>query len=159
MSRANKKPRRAYDPNRWLMRTHATQRIRMDGKPLLPDQRQDLGLNYWLCFDVMKRGGSESAWNALAQTANIALVIAEMGIGSEYIDAIKRAQDALMRIDYRQKHSGSWAMDAEGMAALHHCLTIHDSQMEIAERGEIRKCIAEVNKRLTAGDILSVEKV
>lgn len=152
-----KKSRRPYDPSRWLARTQAAQQKRLDAAPLLPDQQRDLGLNVWLSFELMTKGGSEIAWHNLASTLNIAMRLAEVGIGAEYLSDITKAQDALVRIDYRQRRTGSWAFDAEGMAAVQAALEIHDEQMKLAERGEVRSAINEVNKRLKSGDVLQME--
>lgn len=149
------KPRRAYDPQRWLRRAVSAQAARAEAAPLTEDQQRDLGLSYWLSFDQMLHGGSEEAWHSLASTLNICLVLVERGFGAEYESDIKDAQNALMRTKSRRARTGSWSLDADGIAAFRKALAIHDSQMEIAERSEIRAATTEVRRRIEGGDILA----
>jgi hypothetical protein len=150
-----KKNRRAYDPQRWLRRAVSAQEARAEAAPLTDDQQRDLGLSYWLCFDQMLHGGSEEAWHSLASTLNIALVLVERGFGAEYESEIKDAQNALMRAKSRQARTGSWSLDADGIAAFRKALCIHDAQMGLAERSEIRAATTEVRRRIEGGDVLA----
>jgi hypothetical protein len=152
----SQKPRRKYDPSRWLTRIATNAERRRDANPLTDDQQRDLGLAYRLSFQAMLTRPEECHWHTLAATANIALLLCEQNFGAEYIDDIKAAQDALMRTMHRQKKTGSWAMDAEGIAAIRKALDLHDAQVEIAERGEIRKAMQEIYRRINAGDVLEV---
>jgi hypothetical protein len=149
----SKSPRKKYDPARYLHRIAANAERRRDANPLTSDQQRDLGLAYRLSFDTMLRGGSESAWHSLAASLNIALILCERRIGAEYEPQIKAAMQALMRCKYRQHQTGSWALDAAGIAALRTALEIHDAQVEIAERAEIRAAINEVHRRVETGDV------
>ncbi|KAA0089330.1 hypothetical protein CIW54_07645 [Paraburkholderia sp. T12-10] len=101
----------------------------------------------------MLRGGAEEAWHALAATLNIALILCERGFGVEFEGEIKAAMRALMRTKYRQQETGSWVLDGDGIAALRKALAIHDEQVRIAERGEIRQAIQEVYRRVESGEV------
>lgn len=148
----SQKPRRKYNPNRFVTRIVANAERRRDAHPLTGDQRTDLGLAYRLSYQTMLNGGSESAWHSLAASLNIALILCERQIGAEYEPQIKAAMQALMRTKYRQQRTGSWALDAEGIAALRGALDVHDAQVEVAERAEIRAAIEEVYRRVDAGE-------
>lgn len=150
---ASKKPRKKYNPNRFFARIAANAERRRDANPLTGDQLTDLGLAYRLSFQAMLNGGSESAWHSLAASLNIALILVERGFGSEYEPQIKAAMQALMRTKYRQAQTGSWALDGDGIAALRDALDVHDAQVEVAERAEIRAAINEVYRRVDAGDV------
>lgn len=152
MSRSQK-PRRKYDPNRAIRRVVSTHAARIEAAPLAADQQRDLGLAYHLSFEAMLRGGAEEAWHALAATLNIALILCERGFGVEFEGEIKAAMRALMRTKYRQQETGSWALDGDGIAALRKALAIHDEQVRIAERGEIRQAIQEVYRRVESGEV------
>lgn len=152
MSRSQK-PRRKYDPNRAIRRVVSTHAARIEAAPLAADQRRDLGLAYHLSFEAMLRGGTEEAWHALAATLNIALFLCERGFGVEFESEIKAAMRTLMRTKYRQQETGSWALDGEGIAAMRLALEIHDQQVNIVERGEIRAAINEVYALVMAGDV------
>lgn len=153
MSRSQK-PRRKYDPSRWLRRTLATHAARADAAPLTGDQQRDLGLSYWMAFQTMLNSPNDGAWNTLATSLNIALVLCERGFGSEYEPDIKCAQEALMRAIGRHRQCGSWALDGDGIVAIRTAVEIHDQQMRITERREVRDAIDEVHRRISAGDTL-----
>lgn len=152
MSRSQK-PRRKYDPQKWLRRTIAIHGQRVESAPLTSEQQRDLGLAYHLSFQQMLNGGSETAWHSLAATLNVCLILCERGFGAEFENEIKAGMRALMRTKYRQQQTGSWALDGDGITAMRKALEIHDAQVEIAERGEIRAAINEVYRRVTAGDV------
>lgn len=149
----SKSPRRKYDPDRWLRRTIAVHDARVEAAPLTSNQQRDLGLAYHLSFEQMLNGGSETAWHSLAATLNVSLILCERGIGAEFENEIKAAMRALMRARYRQQSTGSWALDGDGLTAMRKALAIHDAQIEIAERGEIRAAINEVYRRVESGDV------
>jgi hypothetical protein len=153
MSRSQK-PRRKYDPTRWLRRTVATHTARIEAAPLTDDQQRDLGLAYWLSFQSMLTRPAEEHWHTLAASLNVALVLCERDFGAEYIDDIKAAQSALMRTKYRHSETGSWALDGDGTAAIRKALSLHDAQMQVAERAEVRKALQEVHRRITSGDVM-----
>lgn len=152
MSRSQK-PRRKYDPNKWLRRTIANHGARVEASPLTDSQQRDLGLAYHLSFQQMLNGGNEAAWHSLAATLNVCLILCERGFGAEFEPEIKAGMRALMRTKYRQQETGSWALNGNGITAIRRVLEIHDAQIEIAERGEIRAAINEVYARVMAGDI------
>ena len=141
-----------YDPNRTIRRVVSAHASRVEASPLTDGQRLDLGLAYHLSFEAMLRGGTEEAWHAIAATLNIALILTERGFGVEFENEIKAAMRALMRTKYRQQETGSWALDGDGIAALRVALAIHDEQVRIAERSEIRQAINEVYRRVQSGD-------
>ena len=152
MSRSQK-PRRKYDPARWINRAVTANEQRMDSAPLTGGQQTDLGLAYHLSFESMLRGGTEEAWHSLAATLNVALILMERGFGVEFEAEIKAAMRALMRTKYRQKETGSWALDGEGISAMRTALEIHDAQVGVADRAELRFAINEIYRRVEAGDV------
>jgi len=153
---ASQKPRRKYDPNRWLQRVAQSREKRADAAPLTDEQQRDLGLSFWMSFDAMLREPSGELWGNLSSALNIAIVLCERGFGAECEGEIKAAQEALMRARKRKAKSGSWALDAEGIKAVRAALTIHDEQTRVAERGEMRAALAEVYRRVGAGDVFEV---
>jgi hypothetical protein len=153
---ASQKPRRKYNPNRWLQRAAQTREKRADAAPLTDGQQLDLGLSFWLSFEAMLREPSEAMWSNLACALNIGLVLSERGVGAECESDFKVAQEALMRARKRYTTSHSWALDADGIKAIRSALEIHDEQTRIAERGEMRAAVAEVYRRVGAGDVFEV---
>lgn len=151
VSKRDRKGKR-YDPNRTIRRVVAAHTTRVEASPLTGSQQRDLGLAYHLSFQQMLNGGSETAWYSLAGTLNVCLMLCERGFGAEFENEIKAGMRALMRCKYRQQETGSWALDGEGITAIRRVLELHDAQIEIAERGEIRAAINEVYARVMAGD-------
>jgi hypothetical protein len=143
-----KKPKKRYNPRKAINRAVSI----VEASPLTGEQQRDLGLAYHLSFQAMLNGGTEEAWHALAATCNIALILCERGFGAEFENEIKAGMRALMRTKYRQRQTGSWAMDGEGISAMRTALEIHDAQVEIAERAEIRRALNEVYRRVEAGE-------
>jgi hypothetical protein len=145
-----------YSPGRWLRRTVAAHEARIEAAPLTDDQQRDLGLAYWLSFQAMLNAPCEEVWHSVAASLNVAMILCERGFGEEYIDDIKAAQIALMRTYKRGNDGKSWALDADGIAAIRKALELHDAQVEIAERREIRLAINAIYERVNNGDVLEV---
>jgi hypothetical protein len=113
-------------------------------------------LAYWLSFQAMLNAPNEESWHALACALNIALILSERGFGADYEEDIKLGQEALMRALGRHRLTGSWALDGAGIVTVRRAIEVHDQQMCIADRAEIRKAINEVHRRVTAGETLEV---
>lgn len=155
---ANKKPRRAYDPSRRIRLSIGLTQATGESHPLAERYLVDLSLGIHVAFDTTLRGGDEAAWSTLSQAANVSLILAENGFGPEFIPDIKRAQDGLMRAAARAGQTQRWGFDGDGIADLRTLIELHDQQMEIAPRAEVRKVIREMHRRLEAGDILEIIK-
>lgn len=155
---ANKKPRRSYDPSRRARVSDHLAQVGRESHPLADRYLVDLSIGIHAAFAIVLRGGDESAWSVLSQAANVSLILAEDGFGPEFIPDIKRAQDALMRAAFRARVAARWGFDGDGIADLRTLVELHDRQMEIATRADVRKVIREMNRRLAAGDILEIVK-
>jgi hypothetical protein len=81
------------------------------------------------------------------------LVLAEMGFGAEYINDIKGAMVGMMRAMRRAETTGSYALDAEAIRLLKVALQIHDQQLAVAERSELRKAAQTIVSRVNSGDV------
>lgn len=147
----NKKPRRKYDPTRWLARTVSRAEQVRDANPLKDDQQRDLALCYHISFENMLKRGNEEDWYVLAATMNVALVLAEQGYGEEYIPEIKGAMESLMDVKYRADRTGQWAFDGAGIQNMRVAIDLHDQQCALANRGEIKKVLKTIIERANAG--------
>lgn len=148
-----RKGSRKYDPNRWLNRAIAANERRMDAKPLTETRQNEIALGHHLSFEALLRCPTEEAWYDLAGNLNMALVLCERGIGAEYIDDIKAAMIGMMRSKYRADRTGSYALDADAIASLKTALAVHDAQLEVAERSELRAAAKTIVDRANNGDI------
>jgi hypothetical protein len=81
------------------------------------------------------------------------LVLAENGHGSEYIDDIKAAMIGMMRARYRADRTGSVALDADAIKAIRFALELHDEQLRVVERSELRKAARSIVARAKKGHI------
>jgi hypothetical protein len=135
----------------------AAHEIRVDRKPLTEDQQRDLGLQYHVAFEKMLRGGDQDAWFILAGSMNVALMLAEMDYGAEFIPEIKAAMQALMRANYRAQETGQWSFDGDGINAMRTALAIHDQQCALATRSEIRAALVALGERVREGHFYSSE--
>ena len=127
-------------------------------RPLDAEQTTTLGVAYWAAFDAVKRGAAtDHDIDTLASAVNVSLILCERTPGSEdAIDAVKSAQDALMRAKGRHDRHGRYGLDGAGMQALADALDIHDQQMRLHTAGEMESALVEAIKRMRAGDVLEV---
>lgn len=153
-----KKPRRKYDPTRWLARAVSRAECRRDANPLKDDQQRDLALCYHISFENMLKRGNEEDWYVLAATMNVALLLAEQGYGEEFIPEIKDAMESLMAVKYRADRTGHWAFDGAGIQHMRVAIDLHDQQCAIANRGEIKKALKAIVERATAGHMYAAEQ-
>lgn len=133
----------------------ALNRIQARGEnasPLADDQLTDIGTGYWLALTNLTTGsGSEASWCTLVCALNIGMVLCEMGIGKEYEDAFVAALDGAFRA--KQRNSGSFRLDGDGLQAVRQALAVHDSQLEVASRSEIVQAMRTVRERIDAGNV------
>ena len=153
-----KKPRRKYDPTRWLARSVSRAESRRDANPLKDDQQRDLALCYHMSFENMLKRGNEEDWYVLSATMNVALVLAEQGYGEEYIPEIKQAMESLMDLKYRADRTGRWAFDGAGIQHMRVALELHDQQCALASRGETKKVLKVIIDRANAGHMYAMEQ-
>lgn len=125
---------------------------------LTDDQRTDLGMAVHTCIERMRTGnGIELDWHTLAAAVNVSLVLCERGIGADYLDDIKAAQDALIEILERHRRTGKWAFHGAGYVALARAVEIHEAQLAAITRDSARAAMLEVRKRVDRGEVLNRE--
>jgi hypothetical protein len=157
MSRSQK-PRKKYDPTRFISRIAVNAEKRRDANPLTSDQQRDLGLAYHIAFENMLKRGSEEDWYILAGTLNVALVLAEKGYGEEFIPEVKAAMEALMATKYRADSTKRWAFDGQGIQAMRRALELHDQQCALATRAEIKVVLKTIIGRANDGFMYAAEE-
>lgn len=123
---------------------------------LTDNQLTDLGMAVHVCIERLRTGhGVELDWHTLAAAVNVSLVLCERGIGAEYIDDVKTAQDALIEILERQRRTGRWAFHGAGYVALIHAVAIHEAQLASITRDSARAAMLEVRRRVDRGEVLN----
>lgn len=130
-----------------------------NASPLADDQITDISGSYWLSLANMKQGtGSMESCAFVGQALNLAMVLAEQGIGREHLDDIVVGLDAVAKANFRGLHRGSYRLDGPGMHAVSFAMEVHDEQLRVAHRKEIVQAIAEVNARIDSGNVYTIEK-
>lgn len=146
---ANFRNKGRRDPGAWL------QAIGMQ-QPLTDDQRDVLGLAVHTCIERLRTGnGIEMDWHTLAAAVNVSLVLCERGIGPEYLDEVRAAQDALIRMLERQRKTGRWAFDGNAYTTLARAVDLHEAQLAAITRDGARAAMLEVRRRVDRGEVLN----
>lgn len=123
---------------------------------LTDDQLTDLGFAVHACIERLRTGnGIELDWHTRAAAVNVSLVLCERGIGPEYLDEVKTAQDALIHILERQRRTGRWAFDGSAYVALTRAVQLHEAQLASITRDSARAAMLEVRRRVDRGEVLN----
>lgn len=122
--------------------------------PLREDQTADLGVAYWLAFENLRVGSaSEESWSIVSCALNVALVLAERGIGPEHEADLVLALDGAFRAKMRSETSSTFRLDGDALRDIEHALQVHDAQMQIATRAEVSQAMEAIYKRMEAGNV------
>lgn len=125
-----------------------------DRAPMTDDQVSDIVLSYRIAFEAMLTGGaSEEHWSSCACSLNIAIVLAERGLGEEHIPAFNDALEGAFRARIRAGRTGAWGFDGDAIQAIKTAFLIHDEQLQLATKQEIREALREVHRRVDAGNV------
>lgn len=161
----NKKPAKKYKPrpvnsamilNQVLMRAQAL----ASTDQLNDSQQTALSLRNWESFyTITKSEGEECHANDLVNAANVALVMAESGLGRHFISHIRAAQRSIVTMGARQEQRGKWLFTGPELHLVREMLEIHDAQLQSEDctEGYLLKCIAEVKGRIERGHVDKLE--
>ncbi len=123
-----------------------------DQQPLAGGQVTDLAAAYWLALDAMARGTSgEEEWSVVTCALNVALVLAEQGVGTEYEPDFIAALDGAFSAKVRAQHKGIWRFDGDALLAIRAALGLHDQQIAVASKAQLRAALIEVHVRIERG--------
>jgi hypothetical protein len=164
---ANKRPRKAFSMKRAHVDTLASHRaihraaVRQSTTPMDADQVRDLALGYHSALDALRRGaGTWDDCNTLALACNVALVLAEAGLGREWSDkVVKEAQAALVSLTARAETlRGRYVLTGGELQALRALLDLHDAQLESPDctQGVMSQALTEIRRRLATGNVVEV---
>jgi hypothetical protein len=128
--------------------------------PYAEEDRNDLATAYWRAFGDLKSGtATEEAWSNVAASVNMALLLAEGGLGEECTPEIVPALEGLFKAKQRGERHGSYRLDGPGLVAVQNVLKIHDAQMEHATPMDMLNADAELKKRMREGNVYSAERI
>lgn len=147
----SKKPRKAYRP-REIRRTAGLDVLERR-TPMDVSQTTDLGIAYHVALNEMINGrGTEEHWSTIACALNIALVVAETGPGADSVGIIKGALAGLVRSRDRARRGGKWGFDGDALIDVKIALETHDAQMALVPKASVLAALAEVHRRIDAGE-------
>ena len=122
--------------------------------PLDPHAMTDLGIAYWAAFHQMLHGKArEEDWTMVVCSLNVALILCEQGFGREYEPYLVKALDGSFRCKMRADGLKVWRYDGEAINAIREALEVHDEQVKLATKGELRDALLEVLRRIESGNV------
>jgi hypothetical protein len=123
-------------------------------QPMSDGQITDLAVAFRLAFQQMLNGGaSEENWCVCVCSLNIAMVLAERGIGEQYIGEINQSLEGAFRAKVRAGRTGAWGFDGDAIQAIKLAYEIHEEQLKLAAKHEIVGALREVHRRADAGNV------
>lgn len=169
----SKKPRKRYHPKFDNLRGPARDRARAlafnDGHVLTlrkasqqkldGDQVRNLQLLANSARDAMEKGkGTQQDVYYLAFVSNVCLLLCERGIGPEFIDEVRLAQEHIVGLLTRLNRGEHLTLTGPGIAAVRRLLELHDAQVAVPDytEGLAYSVVHEVLSRMAAGNVLEV---
>lgn len=123
-------------------------------RPIRDDQVTDLSLAYRLALEAMTRGDSnEQDWSTVVCSLNIGLILCERGIGAEFEQKFIAALDGAFRARLRAGRTSAWRFDGEALLAIREAFAIHDEQIKVTAKEEMRLALLEVHRRIDEGHV------
>ncbi len=145
---SNKRPAKKYKPKPIL--ANPVQYVVSGFKPVSPAAATKLKIINHGAMNALVRGtASKTDWDYVCTALNVAVVLAEMGIGDEYLEDIKQAMMAHAACGKRHYNGGRFGYTGEQLTAVNKALEIHDAQVDTATVAEMEKAHMEVHRRLT----------
>ncbi|NVN99267.1 MAG: hypothetical protein HXX17_08085 [Geobacteraceae bacterium] len=90
-------------------------------------------------------------WDVVCTALNMAAVLADGGLGSEYLEAIKAAMKAHAESGRRYLAIGKFGFSGQELNAVNIGMDIHDAQLELATVEMLEKAHIEVAARIRRG--------
>ena len=130
----------------------------MSRENMSDEQTVDLSVANWVAFNNMTlQSSSEFDWNIVTGALNMAMVLAEGGIGDEHMDLFLRALDGTFRAKLRGEKTGVWRFDGEALNNIRTALELHDQQCKLSTRMEMVQTIQTVRRRVDDGHVYRAE--
>lgn len=121
-------------------------------RPLTDEQLNALGVNYRIALSHMLNGqGSKENWGVCVCSLNIAVVLADNGIGEEYLPIFIKALEGAYRAELRAGRTGKWGFDGPAITDIKDAFEIHDAQLKVTTKYQCRDAIQEVHRRQAEG--------
>jgi len=134
-----------------------TARAQASTERLDASQLRDLAIGYHGALAGITSGrGTWDDCNTLALAANVALVLAEAGLGADELPVVQRAQSAIVQLVQRGALGGRYALTGAELRDLQELLELHDAQLahEACTEGVMVAALAEIRRRMTSGNVM-----
>lgn len=117
-----------------------------------PQEIRTVNTQYWMALDEVKRGnGNQKAMAYLITAMNMACVLTELGLGTEYQPTVISALEGLHRSMVRAEENGVYRLDGDAVRTIQEMLEVHDAQMEHATHREIEAAKRMIDERIAQG--------
>lgn len=123
------------------------------------EQQADMGVALRVNLEALRTGqADETAFHTIAAAINVSLVLCERDVGADYLPAIKRAQDGMLRLWTRAKQTGRWVFDGSGWHDTAHAIDLHEAQLAVVSRKSASAAMREVMRRIHNGNIFDEQR-
>jgi hypothetical protein len=148
----NKKARKPHSVVLRAKRIVAQAQSRIDRRPMTRQQIRDISLAAHQSFEALRRGYAlEDHWHNLAIALNWTLVLAENGIGNEFVQVANEAVTVAFEAKLRGEDTGRWGFGGDAQNTIRAALELHDEQIEIATIKDLAAAKAVIESRIAAG--------
>lgn len=128
--------------------------------PLIDEMQTTIGVKAHLAVNSLLSGrGSRGDMVHLAYALNVALMLCELGVGSEHIPIVLEAQQALTSCASVSCRLGRWVLDDLLCRPICKGLEIHDAQLDAASHAQVAAAESEIRRRIEIGEIVRTEAV
>lgn len=116
----------------------------------LPEERQkNVAIAYHTSIDALAGGYAEkNHFDTVVYALNIGVILAENGIGAEYLDLLRPASAAMARCKERYLKTERFGLDGDGLQAIRAVADLHEAQLAAATHGELAAAIDEMHRRI-----------
>jgi hypothetical protein len=121
-------------------------------RTLNEEQVTDLGIAHHLAFAQMLAGAATlQNWAVVVCSLNIAVVLADRGLGQEHLPRFIEALKGANRAKRRGDKTGRYGFDGPAIQAIQDAFDVHEEQIKIARKDELVAAVQEVHRRADAG--------
>ena len=125
-------------------------------QPLAPDRQLNVELAYHQSIDAMTVGhATEYHFDTVVYALNIGVILAERGLGAEYLGLLRPALAAMGRAKERHRKHGKFGLDGDGLIAIRDVADLHAEQMRLATQGELVDAVDEMHRRVAGEEVLA----
>jgi hypothetical protein len=110
-------------------------------------------INHSAMTQLTRGLGTRHDWDYISTALNIAIVLAELGVGHEYLEQIKNAMWCHAQCGKRFYTHGKVGYSGPELSVVNLALEVHDAQVDAATVGEMEKAHIEVSRRLRNNNI------